>query len=133
MANNNRKELHILAVDDNVINMKIVEKLLISSSCKVTTSKNEIRALEISISIAVHYQLMKKFFHLVLMKQGDLKVNLIITDYCMPEMTGYELLKKIKIFSFTVILSSSEITWEYDPEEEELFFLFQYYVLKILY
>ncbi|KAG6631049.1 hypothetical protein CIPAW_13G063400 [Carya illinoinensis] len=24
------------------------------------------------------------------------KVNLIITDYCMPGMTGYELLKKIK-------------------------------------
>lgn len=25
------------------------------------------------------------------------KVNLIITDYCMPGMTGYELLKKIKV------------------------------------
>jgi two-component response regulator (ARR-A family) len=24
-------------------------------------------------------------------------VNLIITDYCMPGMTGYELLKKIKV------------------------------------
>lgn len=32
----------------------------------------------------------------------DLKFNLIITDYCMPEMTGYELLKKIKVFSVSI-------------------------------
>jgi len=27
----------------------------------------------------------------------DVAVNLIITDYCMPGMTGYDLLKKIKV------------------------------------
>lgn len=27
----------------------------------------------------------------------DVDVNLIITDYCMPGMTGYDLLKKIKV------------------------------------
>lgn len=25
------------------------------------------------------------------------KIDLIVTDYCMPEMTGYELLKKVKV------------------------------------
>ena len=27
----------------------------------------------------------------------DLKINLIMTDYSMPGMTGYELMKKIKV------------------------------------
>lgn len=30
----------------------------------------------------------------------ELEVNLIITDYCMPGMTGYDLLKKIKVQIF---------------------------------
>ncbi|KAL4189976.1 hypothetical protein AMTRI_Chr08g168180 [Amborella trichopoda] len=42
----------------------------------------------------------------------DLKVNLIITDYCMPGMTGYELLKTIKESStlkeIPVVIVSSE-------------------------
>lgn len=29
----------------------------------------------------------------------EVNVNLIITDYCMPGMTGYDLLKKIKVSS----------------------------------
>jgi two-component response regulator (ARR-A family) len=39
-------------------------------------------------------------------------VNLIITDYCMPGMTGYDLLKKIKESSslrdIPVVIMSSE-------------------------
>lgn len=27
----------------------------------------------------------------------EVEVNLIITDYCMPGMTGYDLLKKVKV------------------------------------
>ncbi|KAH1255510.1 Two-component response regulator ARR17 [Glycine max] len=60
---------HVLAVDDNLIDRKLVEKLLRNSSCK---------------------------------------------DYCMPGMTGYELLKKIKESSVmkevpVVIMSSENI------------------------
>lgn len=38
-------------------------------------------------------------------------MNLIITDYCMPGMTGYDLLKRIKESSFRdipVVIMSSE-------------------------
>lgn len=28
------------------------------------------------------------------------KVNMIITDYCTPEMTGFDLLKRVKVFTF---------------------------------
>ncbi|CAN1852471.1 Two-component response regulator ARR17, partial [Linum perenne] len=44
--------------------------------------------------------------------RGLKKVNLIITDYCMPGMTGYELLKKIKesrdLKGVPVVVVSSE-------------------------
>lgn len=30
---------------------------------------------------------------------GEVEVNLIITDYCMPGMSGYDLLKKIKVLA----------------------------------
>ena len=39
----------------------------------------------------------------------DVAVNLIITDYCMPGMTGYDLLKKIKVIINHVI--SSSVSW----------------------
>ncbi|KAL0341197.1 UNVERIFIED_CONTAM: Two-component response regulator ARR17 [Sesamum radiatum] len=82
------EEPHVLAVDDNSLDRKIVEKLLKNSSCKVTTAENAQRALE--------------YLGLVDGNQTSAthnasKVSMIITDYCMPGMTGYELLKKIKV------------------------------------
>ncbi|XVF24350.1 hypothetical protein REPUB_Repub13aG0120300 [Reevesia pubescens] len=96
-------EPHVLAVDDNLIDRKLVEKLLKNSSCKVTTAENGVRALE--------------YLGLGNDQRNTLdgtvsKVNLIITDYCMPGMTGYELLKKIKESSVLkevpVVIMSSE-------------------------
>ena len=29
-----------------------------------------------------------------------MEINMIITDYCMPGMTGYDLLKKIRVINF---------------------------------
>ncbi|EEF42256.1 two-component response regulator ARR5 [Ricinus communis] len=94
-------EVHVLAVDDSLVDRKVIERLLKITSCKVTAVDSGRRALQFlgldeekSTSI-----------------QG-LKVDLIITDYCMPGMTGYELLKKIKESStfreIPVVIMSSE-------------------------
>ncbi|XP_029129566.1 two-component response regulator ARR17 isoform X2 [Cajanus cajan] len=91
---------HVLAVDDNLIDRKLVEKLLRNSSCK----ENGPRALELLGLTSGGQNTMN----------GRSKVNLVITDYCMPGMTGYELLKKIKESSVmkevpVVIMSSENI------------------------
>nr|GMC92912.1 two-component response regulator ARR17-like [Ipomoea batatas]GMC94332.1 two-component response regulator ARR17-like [Ipomoea batatas]GMC96620.1 two-component response regulator ARR17-like [Ipomoea batatas] len=94
---------HVLAVDDNLVDRKLVEKLLKNSSCRVTTAENGLRALE--------YLGLGDEQHNTSNDNGS-KVNMIITDYCMPEMTGYELLKKIKESSnmkdIPVVIMSSE-------------------------
>ncbi|KAD6119928.1 hypothetical protein E3N88_11199 [Mikania micrantha] len=49
--------------------------------------------------------------HTIINHQG-LKINLVVTDYCMPGMTGYDLLKKVKescdMKEIPVIIVSSE-------------------------
>uniref|UniRef100_A0A803MBN8 Response regulatory domain-containing protein n=2 Tax=Chenopodium quinoa TaxID=63459 RepID=A0A803MBN8_CHEQI len=95
-------EAHVLAVDDSLIDRKVIERLLKTTSCKVTAVDSGMRALQ--------------YLGLVEDQRSSvvdgLKVDLIITDYCMPGMTGYELLKKIKessTFKETpVVIMSSE-------------------------
>ncbi|KAI9111730.1 hypothetical protein QN277_004277 [Acacia crassicarpa] len=98
-------EVHVLAVDDSLVDRKVIERLLRISACKVTAVDSGIRALQ--------------FLGLDDQKSPSesdgfdgLKVDLIITDYCMPGMTGYELLKKIKESStfreIPVVIMSSE-------------------------
>ncbi|XP_076958546.1 two-component response regulator ARR5-like [Bidens hawaiensis] len=79
---------HVLAVDDNIIDRKLVEKLLKTSSCRVTVVENAMRALE--------YLGLKENQQQSQFNGEGAKVNMIITDYSMPGMTGYELLHKIK-------------------------------------
>ncbi|MCL7052281.1 hypothetical protein MKW94_016843 [Papaver nudicaule] len=106
-------QFHVLAVDDSIIDRKLIERLLKTSSYQVTTVDSGSKALEFlglqeadqrnsnSLSAAStdhHHQ--------------EIQVNLIITDYCMPGMTGYDLLKKIKESSclkdIPVVIMSSE-------------------------
>ncbi|KAH7677690.1 two-component response regulator ARR-A family protein [Dioscorea alata] len=99
-----RDELHVLAVDDSVIERKFLEIMLKKSHYKVTTAENGLRALEQLGLIGDENP--------STMEGNDLKVNLIITDYCMPGMTGYELMKKIKespnLKTIPVVIMSSE-------------------------
>ena len=90
----NFENTHVLVVDDCFVNRKLIEGCLLKiASCKVTEVDCGLKALQ-------------------LLEVDDLKVDLIITDYCMPEMTGYELLKKIKespnFKEIPVVIMSSE-------------------------
>ncbi|ONK55613.1 uncharacterized protein A4U43_UnF1000 [Asparagus officinalis] len=89
-------QFHVLAVDDSIIDRKLIERLLKTSSFQVTTVDSGIKALEFLVSP----------------DQQEIEVNLIITDYWMPGMTGYDLLKKIKESSYLkdipVVIMSSE-------------------------
>ncbi|RLN23026.1 two-component response regulator ORR4-like isoform X2 [Panicum miliaceum] len=101
---------HVLAVDDSIIDRKLIEMLLKNSSYQVTTVDSGSKALELlglrdeaaessppSSSSPDHQ---------------EIDVNLIITDYCMPGMTGYDLLKRVKgsssLKDIPVVIMSSE-------------------------
>ncbi|XP_038884338.1 two-component response regulator ARR17-like isoform X1 [Benincasa hispida] len=93
---------HVLAVDDSLIDRKLLEKLLTISSCEaVTCVESGDKALrylgllddldKFSSSAAAN-----SFSSSQLSQQQEVKVNLIMTDYCMPGMSGYDLLKRLK-------------------------------------
>ncbi|KAK2998331.1 hypothetical protein RJ639_024588, partial [Escallonia herrerae] len=96
------KTPHVLAVDDSLADRKLIERLLTKSACKVTTAENGQRALELLGLIDGQHA----------NNNRGSKVHMIITDYCMPGMTGYELLRKIKESSnlkeIPVVIMSSE-------------------------
>ncbi|XWS37396.1 hypothetical protein CRYUN_Cryun19dG0039400 [Craigia yunnanensis] len=108
------QELHVLAVDDSHVDRKVIEKLLQISSCKVTAVESGTTALQF---LGLDGEKGSLGFN-------GLKVNLIMTDYSMPGMTGYELLKKIKKSSAfreipVVIMSSENILTRIDRCLEE--------------
>ncbi|CAN0903209.1 Two-component response regulator ARR5 [Linum grandiflorum] len=103
VSSSSSEEFHVLAVDDSIVDRKLIERLLKSSSFKVTAVDSGTRALQYlgldgeKSSSSIGF---------------NVKVNLIMTDYSMPGMTGYELLKKIKESSafreVPVVVMSSE-------------------------
>ncbi|KAM0927709.1 hypothetical protein ACQ4PT_002714 [Festuca glaucescens] len=83
---------YVMAVDDSSVDRALVTALLRRSKYRVTAVDSGKRALE--------------------MLDSEPNVSMIITDYWMPEMTGYDLLKKIKESSelkqIPVVIMSSE-------------------------
>ncbi|KAJ3676244.1 hypothetical protein LUZ60_003656 [Juncus effusus] len=114
MAVDKEAQFHVLAVDDSLIDRKLIERLLKTSSYQVTTVDSGPKALEL---LGLREEQNSPVSSSSLSSssstdQQEIEVNLIITDYCMPEMTGYDLLKRIKASSslkdIPVVIMSSE-------------------------
>ncbi|KAG7016647.1 Two-component response regulator ARR9 [Cucurbita argyrosperma subsp. argyrosperma] len=106
---------HVLAVDDSFIDRKLIERLLETSSYHVTVVDSGNKALEFLGLVGDHddddddepdSQIAPSNHH------QEVDVNLIITDYSMPGMSGYDLLRKIKesksLKDIPVVIMSSE-------------------------
>nr|KYP54971.1 Two-component response regulator ARR9 [Cajanus cajan] len=102
---------HVLAVDDSLIDRMLIERLLKTSSFHVTAVDSGSKALKL-LGLVEDEQINEEPPSIALEAHQDVEVNLIITDYCMPEMTGYDLLRKIKesrsLKDIPVVIMSSE-------------------------
>ncbi|KAL7263215.1 hypothetical protein ACSBR1_001396 [Camellia fascicularis] len=117
------QHLHVLAVDDSLIDRKLLERLLTVSSYQVTCVDSGNKALEylglvddkdnIDSTSSTTTSLSSSCSCTSLSQQEvqGSKVNLIITDYSMPGMSGYDLLRRVKGSSWKdipVVVMSSE-------------------------
>lgn len=104
-------QFHVLAVDDSLLDRKLIERLLKTSSYQVTTVDSGSKALEF-LGFHEDEQINSASPCVSPNNHQEVEVNLIITDYCMPGMTGYDLLKKIKesssLRNIPVVIMSSE-------------------------
>ncbi|KAL2898218.1 Two-component response regulator ARR9 [Bienertia sinuspersici] len=104
-------QFHVLAVDDSLIDRKLIERLLTTSlSMVITAVDSGTKALELlGLQPNQNDNTDEPHYHDQI---HNMKVNLIITDYCMPGMTGYDLLRKIKesenLKDIPVVIMSSE-------------------------
>ncbi|CAD6263605.1 unnamed protein product [Miscanthus lutarioriparius] len=94
--------MRVLLVDDSPVDRRVAQLLLSSNSCAGSFHV-------IAVDSA------KKAMEFLGLKDGGGKeqaIDMVLTDYCMPEMTGYDLLKAIKALTplkpIPVIVMSSE-------------------------
>ncbi|KAJ6730488.1 TWO-COMPONENT RESPONSE REGULATOR [Salix viminalis] len=105
------EHFHVLAVDDSFIDRKLLERLLKESSYQVTLVDSGDKALEYlglldsidNVNATSSSQSPQQECIYGEIRPGlgtdiftGMKVNLIMTDYCMPGMSGYDLLKRVK-------------------------------------
>ncbi|KAG2578448.1 two-component response regulator ORR12-like [Panicum virgatum] len=67
---------HVLVVDDSLVDRLVASRVLKACNIRVTVKEGPKQALE--------------FLNM------EYDVKLILTDYCMPDMTGYDLLIEVK-------------------------------------
>ncbi|XP_048553066.1 two-component response regulator ORR5-like isoform X1 [Triticum urartu] len=115
---------HVLAVDDSSVDRAVISGILRSSKFRVTAVDSGKRALELLGSVCdLPRTLICPFYFgyfcafcmcltVCSWASQEANVSMIITDYWMPEMTGYELLKKVKgsskLREIPVVIMSSE-------------------------
>lgn len=76
-------QLHVLIVEDNIVNQKVLSKQLVKAGCIVSTADNGIYALE---------HLVKTDFHVA----DGIPLSVILMDLEMPEMDGLTCCKRIR-------------------------------------
>ncbi|XP_073023254.1 two-component response regulator ARR17-like [Primulina eburnea] len=107
-----KHRFHVLAVDDSQIDRKLLERLLTVSSYQVTCVESGDKALEYLGLLDIQEDNEYETPSLSTASKPQVsKINLIITDYNMPGITGYDLLKRVKDSSWKdvpVVVMSSE-------------------------
>uniref|UniRef100_A0A0A9FXQ9 RR7 n=1 Tax=Arundo donax TaxID=35708 RepID=A0A0A9FXQ9_ARUDO len=103
--------VRVLVVDDSPVDRKVVELLLRNhkggpAPFQVTAVDSGKKAMEL-LGLKGQGKLDSSA-----VDANELAVDIVLTDYCMPEMTGYDLLKAIKALSsqnpIPVVIMSSE-------------------------
>ncbi|OWM90038.1 two-component response regulator ORR4-like [Punica granatum] len=111
MGVDEESRFHVLAVDDSLIDRKLIETLLQVSSYRVTAVDSGREALKL-LGLLEESKESEDSPASTARGHHEIDVNLIITDYFMPGMTGYDLLRKIKdsecYKDIPVVIMSSE-------------------------
>ncbi|KAL2491797.1 Two-component response regulator ARR9 [Abeliophyllum distichum] len=105
-------KFHVLAVDDSIIDRMLIERLLKTSSYQVTVVDSGVKALEFLGLLDDDNGSIDSTSNSTMRNHHEVQVHLIITDYSMPGITGYDLLRKIKestsLKNIPVVIMSSE-------------------------
>ncbi|KAH7386103.1 putative histidine kinase HHK16p [Pyrenochaeta sp. MPI-SDFR-AT-0127] len=79
----NMDQIHVLIVEDNIVNQKVLSKQLTKAGCIVSTADNGIYALN---------HLVQTDFHII----NGIPLSIILMDLEMPEMDGLTCCKRIR-------------------------------------
>ncbi|XP_050218619.1 two-component response regulator ORR3-like [Mercurialis annua] len=100
--------IHVLSVDDCFLDRKVVERHLKKAAFKVTSVDSGKKAMEVLGLCQDKVDTPSTY--------NDQRIDIILTDYCMPEMNGYDLLMAVKENSHVKSIPVVIISSEYDPQ-----------------